>query len=243
MLAENLARIRQRIHQACQRCGRDPHAVTLVCVTKTIPSEIIRQALALGVTDIGENRVQEARAKQAELTASPKSIRWHMVGHLQRNKAKDAVELFEVVHSVDSVVLAEALEQQLEKREQGAGSREQAKRFVEVFLQVNVSGEMTKFGCRPDDVEVLAHRVTELPHLRLSGLMTMPPLSDNPEDARPHFRRLRELRDALQQYVHSALPIPHSPLLLSMGMSNDCEVAIEEGADLVRIGTAIFKSE
>jgi pyridoxal phosphate enzyme (YggS family) len=193
--------------------------VRLVCVTKTIPVEIIRQAIALEVTDIGENRVQEAREKFPML---PAGVRYHLVGHLQRNKAKDAVELFDMIHSVDSLALAEALEEHAAKHRVGRTT-------LEVFLQVNVSGETTKFGCPPDQVETLARRVKELPHLHLSGLMTIPPFSDDPEASRPHFRRLRELRDALD-----------GRLLLSMGMSSDFEIAIEEGAAMIRVGTAIF---
>lgn len=211
------------MHQACQRSGRDPQTVQLVCVTKTVPLETIRQVVALGVADLGENRVQEAREKQPSLPRP--SIRWHLIGHLQRKKAHDAVELFDVIHSVDSVRLAE----ELERRTQG--------KQLDVFVQVNVSGEATKSGCTPDEAEQLAQAVLRLPHLRLQGLMTIPPFSENPEDARPHFRHLRELRDELSQ---SLSHVATWPLALSMGMSNDFEVAIEEGADVIRIGTAIF---
>ena len=241
MLAKSLADVRQRIHQACQRCGRDPHTVQLVCVTKTVPIETIREALALGVTDLGENRVQEARAKQTALGSgfwargpqpsalSPERVRWHLVGHLQRNKAKDAVELFDVIHSVDSLALADVLEEQ-------AAKRRTARLPLDVFVQVNVSGESTKLGCSPEEVVTLAPTVMRSPHLRLRGLMTIAPFSDDPENARSHFRRLRALRDS----VASSFQLPASSVLLSMGMSGDFEVAIEEGADVVRIGTAIF---
>ncbi|HBQ37629.1 MAG: YggS family pyridoxal phosphate enzyme [Omnitrophica WOR_2 bacterium RIFCSPLOWO2_02_FULL_63_16] len=265
MLAERLSRVRERIHEACQRSGRAPESVTLVAVTKTVPVELIREAIALGVTDIGENRVQEARIKREALGQMrnaecgmrseeqrhsefriPNSelgwVRWHMVGHLQRNKAKDAVELFDVIHSVDSVELAEELERQTARTGQATSDKGQATKeaAIEVFIQVNVSGEATKSGCNPDEVNQLAQAVQRSPHLQWRGLMTIPPFSDDPEDARPHFRRLRDLRDELQRSLHSAFRIPHSALLLSMGMSHDFEVAIEEGADVVRIGTAIF---
>jgi len=201
---------------------------------------MIREAVACGLTHLGENRIQEARAKQAALGSrleaqgsgleptalSLQPVRWHLIGHLQRNKAKEAVELFETIHSLDSSALAETLE-----RHAAAADKE-----VEVFMQVNVSGEATKFGCGPDDAPALGACVTQLPHLRLRGLMTIAPFTENPETARPVFRQLRELRDE----VASSLHLPPSTFCLSMGMSQDFEVAIEEGADVVRIGTAIF---
>lgn len=222
MLAESLTRVRQRLHDACQRIGRDPKAVTLIGVTKAIPLDMIRSAIVLGLTDVGENRIQEAREKFPRL---PAGVRRHLIGHLQRNKAKHAVELFDVIHSVDSVELAHELERHAAARG----------KTLDVLVQVNVSGEATKSGCHAEDVSDLIGGLTPLPHLRVRGLMTIAPFSERPEDARPHFRRLRELRDELQRTVAHAL-------LLSMGMSNDFEVAIEEGADIVRIGTAIFGS-
>ena len=233
MFAEHLTQVSQRIHQACERSHRDPSSVTLVCVTKGVPVDVIREAVSLGVRELGENRVQEARLKHSSLVTRHSSLKWHLIGHLQRNKAKLAVELFDVIHSVDSVALAEALEQQAAKQD----------RRIEIFVQVNVSGETTKFGCQPAQTIALARTIAPLPHLRLKGLMTMAPFGDDPEAARPHFRRLRELRDALQRELSTG-PLSHfatGPLQLSMGMSQDFEVAIEEGADLVRIGTAIFK--
>lgn len=225
MLSENLARVRARIQQACQRCSRDPASVSLVCVTKGMPVETIREAVSLGVTDLGENRTQEAKGKVEALAS--RGLRWHLIGHLQRNKAKDAVELFAAIHSLDSLALAEELERQAAKRQ----------RTVEVFAQVNVSGESTKFGCKPDDALPLAKAVCQLPSLQLKGFMTMAPFADNPEEARPSFRQLRLLRDEIASTCHL------SPVTcrLSMGMSSDFEVAIEEGADVVRIGSAIFK--
>lgn len=234
--------VRERIGRACARSGRDPSAVTLLAVTKGVAPERIREAFALGLADFGENRVQEASIKQQELAAwleargsklelseprtpSPQPVRWHLIGHLQRNKAKPAAELFHAVHSVDSPPLIEALDRA------ASGSRPLA-----VLVQVNVSGETTKYGCRPEDAMALAQAVKRATHLRLRGLMTMAPFSDDPEAARPHFRRLRELR----QEVAAAIEAPVETLKLSMGMSQDFEVAIEEGADLVRVGTAIF---
>jgi hypothetical protein len=198
--------------------------VTLIGVTKTVPPEIIREAVGLGLTELGENRVQEARAKQHLLGAQP--VRWHLVGHLQSNKAKLAVELFDVIHAVDSVSLIQALERQANT----------LAKSVEVFVQVNVSGETAKFGCRPEEAASLAGAVSRGQRLKLAGLMTIPPLSDDPEAARPYFRRLRQLRDE----VAPVCGVEPAALKLSMGMSQDFEVAIEEGADVIRIGTAIF---
>lgn len=217
MLRDNLALVRERIRQACERVGRDPGSVTLVAVTKGLPVETIREAAALGITNVGENRVQEAAAKIAGWSGD--ALRWHLIGHLQRNKAKDAVECFGAIHSVDSLALADELERQAAKRA----------RSLDVFVQVNVSGETTKFGCRPGEASALARHLAGHPHLRLKGLMTLAPFGTDPELARPAFRELRLLRDTIQ-----------ASGLLSMGMSHDFEVAIEEGADLVRIGTAIF---
>lgn len=243
----NLASVRQRIAQACTRSGRAPSVITLVCVTKGVQIEAIRQALAAGVGDLGENRVQEARAKQEGLGVTPQAVRpklhtetgirqpgacsvqpvqWHMLGHLQRNKAGLAVDLFDVIHSIDSVAVIEEVERQ-------AGTRAKT---VEVFLQVNVASDAAKHGCRPEDVPTLATAIQRATHLRLAGLMMMAPFTDNPEAARPHFQCVRQLRDDLRV----AGTLGPGACRLSMGMTQDFEVAIEEGADLVRIGTAIF---
>ena len=229
----NLASVRQQIAQACARSGRDPSAVTLVCVTKGVRLETIRQALGAGVSDLGENRVQEAREKRQGLEAlspsgenAPQPVRWHMLGHLQRNKAGLAVDLFDVMHSMDSTAVIEEVGRQAGKRA----------KTIEAFLQVNVAGEAAKHGCRPEDVATLATSMQRATHLQLVGLMTMAPFTDNPESARPHFQCLRQLRDDLRV----AGTLGPDACRLSMGMTQDFEVAIEEGADLVRIGTAIF---
>ena len=208
---------------ACARSGRDPSSLTLVAVTKGLAPERVREALAYGLTELGENRVQEAQEKIAAVSAQ--HARWHLIGHLQRNKVTRAVELFQVIQSVDSFALAEAI------------ARRSAQP-MDMFLQVNVSGEATKFGCAPEAAPALAQRIAELPHLRLRGLMTIAPVADDPEQARPHFRRLRKLRDEVTATLRLA---PHT-LQLSMGMSHDFDVAIEEGADLIRVGTALFGS-
>ncbi|HXG42572.1 MAG TPA: YggS family pyridoxal phosphate-dependent enzyme [Dehalococcoidia bacterium] len=203
----------RRVEAACLRAGRSPQEVTVVAVAKGSPAEAIREAHAAGLRHFGENRVQEAAAKRpflADLEAT-----WHMVGHLQTNKVKKALDLFQVVHSVDSLRLA----QELSRRAQGP---------LQVLLEVNVVGEASKFGLAPEEVPPVAEAVARLPHLELVGLMTVAPLARDPEEVRPVFRRLRELG--------RALGLPH----LSMGMSDDFEVAIEEGATMVRLGRAIF---
>ncbi len=232
MLREQIESVRQRITAAARRAHRDPSAITLVCVTKETDPRRVCDALAVGVRDLGENRVQEARAKQDAVRALLEAgggfdeVRWHLIGHLQRNKANQAAALFDVIHSVDSVELVDALER-------AAGRR---KRPLDIMVQVNVSGETTKFGCRPEEAPRIAQRLLQGERLRWHGLMTMAPLGDEAAAARPHFRRLRELRDQLAAEFHRSA----SSLHLSMGMSADFEVAIEEGADLVRVGAAIF---
>ena len=245
MLRERIEGVRQRIAQACARAGRNPSAVTLVAVTKGVPAERIREAVAHGLTELGENRVQEALAKQAALgcglravgkgpeprAPSPERVHWHLIGHLQRNKARHAVDGFDCIHSADSLELIDALEAAASSKLHAAN-----RASVQIFIQVNISGEQTKFGCRPEDAQRLAEALSRCRRLTPRGLMTMAPWSANSEDARPHFRRLRELRDEL---VNAGSLRPEA-CSLSMGMSEDFEVAIEEGADLVRIGTAIF---
>jgi len=217
----NLAEIRSRIAAACSRSGRQPAEVTLVGVTKTLPAAAIDQGVAAGITDIGENRVQEVRDKIADVVSSP---RWHLIGHLQSNKAKDAVRLFDVVHTVDSEGLAGRL---------AAAARAEGKR-LEVLLQINIALESQKSGIGADEADRLAGAVSALDGILLTGLMTMPPIA-SPEESRRWFAELRDLRDRLQ--------VNHPSLVqLSMGMSGDFEVAIEEGSTMVRIGRAIFGS-
>lgn len=220
-LAENLAAIQQRIRAACERAGRDPATVELLAVTKSQPPEVVQAAAALGLTLFGENKVQEARAK---IPLCSGRLRWHFIGHLQTNKCRDAVELFEMIQSVDSLHLA----QELNKR------AEQAAKRIPVLLEVNVAGERRKFGYAPERLLAELPALNALPRLEIRGLMTVPPWSPEPEKVRPHFRRLRELREQCEQILGA--PLPH----LSMGMSGDFEVAIEEGATIVRIGTALF---
>lgn len=214
-IAENLAAVSHRIHRAAERAGRSPEEVTLIAVAKTFPVETVREALRAGVRHVGENRVQEAVPKAAALAGDPLRPVWHMVGHLQTNKAKTAVQTFDIIHSVDSLRLARAISRH-------------ADRPVPVLLEVNVAGEATKFGVAPEEAGRLAREIERLPGLELRGLMTVAPPAADPEEVRPVFRRLRELRDALGLRE------------LSMGMTDDFEVAIEEGATMVRIGRAIF---
>lgn len=220
-LAENLETIQQRISAACQRAGRDRESVRLLAVTKTHPPETIRAAAALGLNWFGENKVQEARAK---IPLCSGRLHWHFIGHLQSNKCRDAVALFEMIQSVDSLPLA----QELDRR------AEQAARTMPVLLEVNVAGEASKFGYPPERLLAEFRELAALPRLEIQGLMAVPPWSPAPEKSRPHFRRLRELKEQCQQILGA--PLPH----LSMGMSDDFEVAIEEGATFVRIGTALF---
>lgn len=224
-IADNLRRIEEKIAQACLRCGRDPKEVTLVAVSKTFPPEIVARAVAAGHRDFGENRVQEAEAKIAAMSSFA-GLRWHLVGHLQSNKAKRAAELFDWIHSLDSIRLALKLEQACQAL---------AKRLP-VLVQVDLAQEETKFGASRDEVPGIVAAVSELEWLRLEGLMVLPPYFEDPEQVRPYFAELRSLRDSLERERPGCLGSRH----LSMGMSHDFEVAIQEGATMVRIGTAIF---
>jgi PLP dependent protein len=220
-LAANLEEISRRIERACSRAQRDPASVALLAVTKSQPPEIVNDAARLGVTLFGENKVQEAKAK---IPLCSGRLRWQMIGHLQSNKCRDAVELFEMVQSVDSLKLAE----ELDRRAEQAGKR------ISILLEVNILGEASKFGYRPDHLLADLGALNRLPRLELRGLMTVPPWVPEPEKVRPVFRQLRELKQRCEAELGA--PLEH----LSMGMSGDYETAIEEGATMVRIGTALF---
>jgi PLP dependent protein len=220
-LPENLNLIQQRIRAACDRSNREPNSVRLLAVSKTHPPETIGDAASLGLIFFGENKIQEAKAK---IPLCPGRLRWHFIGHLQSNKCRDAVELFEMIQSVDSLPLA----QEISKR------CEQAAKQMPVLLEVNLAGEASKFGYRPEKLLSELKELNALPRLTVQGLMTVPPWSPDAENSRPHFRRLRELKTECEEILGAHLP--H----LSMGMSGDYEVAIEEGATMVRIGTALF---
>jgi len=220
-IAENLERVREQIAQAAARAGRVAEEIELVAITKTHPAEKVREAIEAGQTLFGESRVQEARAKIPEL---PSNLRWHFVGHLQKNKIRHALPLFEMIHSVDSLDVAQDINRIA--GEQGMHPR--------VLLEVNVAGEGSKFGFSPDKLRDQMEELLALPRLSILGLMTIPPLAEKAEASRKYFVQLRELRDHLQTEFHMDLA------QLSMGMTEDFAVAVEEGATLVRVGTAIF---
>jgi len=224
MIHENLQLVRQRIESAARGCGRDPESVRLVAVSKTVPAERVRQAAEAGVTLLGENYVQEARDKIEALADC--EVSWHFIGHLQSNKAKYAVKLFDLIHSVDSAKLAA----EIDKRAAKIGKKQP------ILVQVNIAEEETKSGVSVKQSTALLREISALDHIEVRGLMTMPPFFNQPERVRPFFRALRRLRDSIRE---SELPDVELNEL-SMGMTGDFEVAIEEGATLVRIGTAIF---
>ena len=219
---EILSEVNARIAAACARSGRSPSDVEIVAVTKTHGEDVVREAWEGGLKIVGENKVQEAAWKKPASVAGPL---WHLIGHLQSNKVRAALELFDFIHSVDSVKLADRIN--LIADEIGASPH--------VLVEVNVSGEKSKSGIAPEGVRpLLEHILAECPRITVEGFMTMAPFSENPEDARPYFRRLRELRDACEQELGIGLP------RLSMGMSGDYEVAVEEGATWIRLGTVLF---
>jgi pyridoxal phosphate enzyme (YggS family) len=220
-IAENLERVREQIAQAAARAGRAAEDIELVAITKTHPAEKVREAIEAGQTLFGESRVQEARAKIPEL---PSNLRWHFVGHLQKNKIRHALPLFEMIHSVDSLGLAQDINRIAE--EQGMHPR--------VLLEINVAGEGSKFGFKSEALHAEMESLLALPRVSILGLMTIPPLAKEGEASRKYFVQLRELRDRLQTEFHVDLA------QLSMGMTEDFVVAVEEGATLVRVGTAIF---
>lgn len=221
MLIERAATIFRKMSHAAMRAGRSPESIKLIAVTKTVDIETIKEAIDAGLRVFGENRVQEAlrKVRSEELGVRGEKIEWHLIGHLQKNKAKYAVQLFDLIHTVDSIELAEEVNKQAEK----------IGKVQRILVQVKLSEEETKHGVPEGELMPLLKKISGLKNLKLEGLMTIPPYFENSEEARPYFRKLREIRDAI-----------NLSLELSMGMSNDFEVAIEEGATMVRIGTAIF---
>lgn len=214
-IAERLAEVRGRVAGACERSGRSPDEVTLIAVAKGFPAATVREAVAAGIGDIGENRVQEAQEKRVDLTDLPAGVTWHMIGHLQTNKVKAALDLFDIIHSVDSLHLAEAISRR------AAGP-------IPIFLEVNVAGEASKYGITIDALPGEFEPISRLRNIDVRGLMTVAPLAEDSEEVRPVFARLREAAGSLG--LHD----------LSMGMTDDFEVAVEEGATHVRIGRAVF---
>jgi pyridoxal phosphate enzyme (YggS family) len=221
MISQNLEQVREQIAHAAANSGRAPDEIELVAITKTHPAERVREAIEAGQTLFGESRVQEARVKIPEL---PSNIHWHFVGHLQKNKIRQALPLFELIHSLDSLALA----QEINRIAEGEGLHPR------VLLEVNVAGEGSKFGFSPDKLREQMEELLALPRLSILGLMTIPPLAEEAEASRKYFVRLRELRDRLQTAFRVDLA------QLSMGMTQDFPIAVEEGATLVRVGTAIF---
>lgn len=227
MVKENILNIKERIQQACSKAKRDYKLISIVAVTKTRTISQIEEALAAGITDIGENRVQEALAKYKDIAKerdSGRRIKWHMVGHLQTNKLKDAVRIFDLIQSVDSVHVAGEMDRQAARID----------KTQDILIEVKTSPEASKFGFEPADVVEAVKKISQFRNLSIKGLMTIAPIVDNPEKARPYFRALRETKEQINQLTNYQLTI------LSMGMTDDFEVAIEEGATMVRLGRAIF---
>lgn len=224
-LAARFADVQARVADAARSCGRSPDEVTLIAISKTHPASLIKELVELGATDLGENRVQEAEGKIPEVGRT--SARWHLVGHLQANKARRAVNLFDVIHSLDSIDLAKRLDRLC---------AEIGRESLPLLIQLDLGHEETKSGLDVEELPQLTEAVLQLERLELIGLMTLPPFGDDPELARPYFRRLRELRDQLA----SEGAFGDRKGELSMGMTHDFQVAIEEGATMVRVGTAIF---
>jgi len=222
MIADRLAAVRRRVESAASECGRDPAAITLISVGKTFPAEVVNDAVESGATDLGENRVQEAVAKKPLVAGA----RWHLIGPLQRNKARAALEVFDIVHTVDRFEIADRLQFLLKEY--------WPDRLLDVLLEINVAEEPQKAGVDPEEAGELLDHVLGCDRLAVRGLMAIPPWSEDPEASRPWFRKLRGLRDLVEAESGHSLPE------LSMGMSHDFEIAIAEGATMVRVGTAIF---
>jgi pyridoxal phosphate enzyme (YggS family) len=222
-IVSNIMGIRQRMTAAAERCDRNQEDIKLMAVSKTVPPERVHEAIKAGITWFGENYVQEAREK---IPAVGQNVSWHMIGHLQTNKVKYVVHLFDWIHSVDRIELA----RELDKR------AAQNQRTLKVLIEVNVSGEVSKSGAEPSRVLELVRQISVMPNLNVQGLMTMPPFFENPEEARPYFVALRRLRDKIEGENIPGVQMKE----LSMGMTGDFEVAIEEGATIIRVGRAIF---
>jgi PLP dependent protein len=224
MIAENLKNLLQRIEQACLKCGRQSQEVRLIAVSKTFPVNDIQEAISAGHKDFGENYVQELLAKHQILSGTP--LHWHFIGHLQSNKVKYIGEFIHLIHSVDNISLGREISKRAERNN----------RIQDILVEVLTTEEATKYGVRPEKAIALIKELSQLQHLRICGLMTMGPFSDNPDDSRQSFRSVRELKKEIESAGIENVNLLH----LSMGMTHDFEVAIEEGSTMVRIGTAIF---
>lgn len=224
MIKDNIKDINRRIKAACKKSGRDLSEITLVCVTKGVDPYTMNEVFIHGIKDIGENRVQEAQKKRADVLPG---VRWHLIGHLQTNKVKDAIDLFSIIHSVDSLDLANKIDKEAKKKNKSA----------EILVQINTSGEETKHGIRPEEVTSLLREISVLGNIKVLGLMTITPLVNDAETVRPYLKHLREIFENMKNET-----IPNVEMkYLSMGMSQDFEIAIEEGANMLRIGSAIFR--
>lgn len=223
MIKENLEEVREKIRQACQKSGRREEDVTLISVSKTKPVEVLREAYEAGSRDFGENRVQEIMEKYGQM---PEDVRWHMIGHLQKNKVRQVIDKAVLIHSVDTVELAEQIEKDAAKRDL----------TVDILLEVNVAEEESKFGFRTEEVEAAVMKIKEFPHVHIKGLMTIAPFVSNSEDNREVFKKLYQLYvDIRSKNIDNV-----NMSVLSMGMTGDYEVAVEEGATMIRVGTGIF---
>jgi len=226
MIRDNLSSLKGRITAACARIKRDPATITMVAVSKGRTAQEVYEAIQAGITDIGENRVQEALIKYNDkrLALGDMRIRWHMVGHLQTNKVKEAVRIFDLVHSVDSIRLAAEIDKQAAR----------VNKVQDILIEVKTSPEATKSGLNPEELAAMVEEAVKLKNINIKGLMTIAPVGEYAEQPRPYFRMLRELKEKINPSVNNRLT------LLSMGMTDDFEVAIEEGADIIRLGRAIF---
>lgn len=223
MLKDNFTQVNEKIQAACDRSGRSRENVTLIAVSKTKPIEMLQEAYDLGVRVFGENKVQEIMDKYDAL---PKDISWHMIGHLQRNKVKYIIDKVDMIHSVDSIRLAETIEKEAAKRDL----------VMKILIEVNVAKEESKFGIMPEEVETVVSEIAKMPHIKICGLMTIAPFVENPEENRIYFNRLRNIAVDIDRKKSDNVIMS----ILSMGMTNDYEVAIEEGSTMVRVGTGLF---
>ena len=222
-IAENIRAVKEKTAEAAVKAGRDPSEILLCAVTKTHPAEMINQAIRAGVTDIGENKVQEILDKYEKV----EKVRWHMIGHLQSNKVKYIIDKVCMIHSVESLKLAREIDRRAAQHDLG----------MDILIEVNTAGDEAKFGVAPEDAEDLIRQILgECPHLRIRGLMTIAPYADDPEEVRPYFRKTRQLFERLSMIEHPRLDFQY----LSMGMSNDYGVAVEEGSTIIRVGSALF---
>ncbi len=231
MVSENISKVRDRISYICSKINRDPNSINIVAISKERTVEQIREAIVAGITDIGENRVQEATGKYDDMrdAMSDKQLKWHMVGHLQTNKAKVAVKIFDLIQSVDSLRVAFEIDRQAAK----------INKVQDILVEVNTSSFATKFGIKSNEAIEIIKEIAKLKNIKIKGLMTIAPLVDNPEKTRPHFRMLREIRDKINELnEQNGL---NELNVLSMGMTDDFAVAVEEGSNMVRLGRAIFE--